>query len=86
MTGLALSILLYAAVVALCLHALVDCVRTRSSRVRHLPKVVWLLLMLMAPVLGGIAWRNLGKRAAQHSGPAPQRAQNGRGGQTLAQV
>jgi len=55
---------LYAVVVLLCLHALVDCVRTPTSRVRHLPKPVWLLLVLMAPVLGGIAWRNLGKRPA----------------------
>ncbi|MDH6219022.1 PLDc N-terminal domain-containing protein [Streptomyces pseudovenezuelae] len=55
---------LYAAVLALCLHALVDCVRTPTERVRHLPKAVWLLLVLAAPVLGGIAWRNLGKRPA----------------------
>lgn len=73
-------------VVVLCLHALVDCARTPDSRVRHLPKPVWLLLMLMAPVLGGIAWRNLGKRPARPSGPPAQRAQNGSGGQTLAQV
>jgi hypothetical protein len=61
MTAL-LAFTLYALVVVLCLHAIVDCIRTPDSRVRHLPKVIWLLLMLMAPVLGGIAWRNLGKR------------------------
>jgi len=59
---------LYAVVVLLCLHALVDCARTPASRVRHLPKAVWLVLVLMAPVLGGIAWRNLGKRPAQARG------------------
>ncbi|WP_051833014.1 PLDc N-terminal domain-containing protein [Streptomyces sp. NRRL S-646] len=76
---------LYAVVVVLCLHAFVDCVRTPDSRVRHLPKAIWLLLMFMAPVLGGIAWRNLGKGPAQ---PSPQPAQHTRdcGGQTLAQV
>ncbi|GAA3768866.1 hypothetical protein GCM10022403_000580 [Streptomyces coacervatus] len=60
-----LAFALYALVVVLCLHAFVDCVRTPAARVRHLPKPVWLLLMWMAPVLGGIAWRNLGKGPAR---------------------
>ncbi|MFJ2814853.1 PLDc N-terminal domain-containing protein [Streptomyces sp. NPDC087294] len=55
---------LYAAVVVLCVYAFVDCVRTPGARVRHLPKVVWLVVLIAAPVLGGIAWMNLGKRAA----------------------
>ncbi|MGI5452235.1 PLDc N-terminal domain-containing protein [Streptomyces sp. CA-249302] len=73
---------LYALVVVLCLHNFVDCARTPASRVRLLPKAVWLVLMFVAPVLGGLAWLYLGKRRR----PAPQRAQNGSGAQTFAQV
>ncbi|MGW2720015.1 PLDc N-terminal domain-containing protein [Streptomyces sp. NPDC001492] len=76
---------LYAVVVVLCLHAFVDCVRTPDSRVRHLPKAIWLLLMFMAPVLGGIAWRNLGKGPALPS-PLPGQYARDRGGRTWAQV
>lgn len=73
---------LFALAIALYLHTLVDCVRTSPARTRFLPKTVWVLALLWAPVLGGLAWLYLGK------GPEvePQRAQNGSGGQTFAQV
>jgi|EndMetStandDraft_5_1072996.scaffolds.fasta_scaffold113982_1 hypothetical protein len=74
---------LYAMVAVLYLHTLVDCVRTPSSRMRFLPKTVWLLALLWAPIVGGLAWLYLGKRSAA---VASQRARNGSGGQTLAQV
>lgn len=78
-----LVIALYATVAALYLHTLVDCVRTPSSRMRFLPKTVWLLVLLWAPVLGGLTWLYLGRRPVSAE---PQRARNGSGGQTLEQV
>jgi hypothetical protein len=44
--------------------ALVDCIRTPVSRIRMMPKAGWLIIMVLFPVLGAIAWRNLGKRSA----------------------
>ncbi|MFF8830728.1 PLDc N-terminal domain-containing protein [Streptomyces sp. NPDC015131] len=59
-----LLVALYALVAALYLYALADCVRTPAPRVRVLPKAGWLVLMVLCPVLGAVAWRNLGKRPA----------------------
>ncbi|MFE2540533.1 PLD nuclease N-terminal domain-containing protein [Actinacidiphila glaucinigra] len=55
---------IYAMVAALYVHALVDCIRTPAAHVRMLPKIGWLVIMVLLPILGAIAWRNLGKRSA----------------------
>ncbi|WP_327316234.1 PLD nuclease N-terminal domain-containing protein [Streptomyces sp. NBC_01235] len=49
-------------VAVLCVGAFLDCVRTPGERVRHVPKPLWLLFMLSAPIVGGLAWTYLGKR------------------------
>jgi hypothetical protein len=49
-------------VAVLCVGALLDCVRTPEERVRHVPKLLWLLFMFSAPIVGGLAWTYLGKR------------------------
>ncbi|MFD9430602.1 PLD nuclease N-terminal domain-containing protein [Streptomyces sp. NPDC060002] len=49
-------------VAVLCLGALLDCARTPGERVRYVPKLLWLIFMLSAPVVGGLAWMYLGKR------------------------
>ncbi|MDX2852343.1 PLDc N-terminal domain-containing protein [Streptomyces sp. PA03-3a] len=59
---------MYALVAALWVYALVDCIRTPAARIRVLPKIGWLLAMLLLPVLGAIAWRNVGKRSAPVEG------------------
>ncbi|MEU4091269.1 PLD nuclease N-terminal domain-containing protein [Streptomyces sp. NPDC026673] len=59
---------IYVVVAALYVHALVDCVRTPAARVRMLPKAGWLVIMILFPVLGAIAWRSLGKRSAPVEG------------------
>ncbi|WP_353961872.1 PLDc N-terminal domain-containing protein [Streptomyces sp. NBC_01764] len=56
---------IYLIVAALYVYALVDCIRTPPSRIRILPKVSWLVLLVLCPVLGAIGWRNLGKRSAR---------------------
>ncbi|MBT2229526.1 PLDc N-terminal domain-containing protein [Nonomuraea sp. NEAU-A123] len=61
------SVLVYAiylVVAALYVYALVDCIRTPAARIRMLPKVGWLIIMVLFPILGAIGWRNLGKRSA----------------------
>ncbi|MFI9170455.1 PLDc N-terminal domain-containing protein [Streptomyces lincolnensis] len=53
---------LVAAVVALSLWALIDCVRTPAERVRFVPKLLWVLFLLHTPVFGGLVWTYYGKR------------------------
>ncbi|WP_078947745.1 PLDc N-terminal domain-containing protein [Streptomyces griseus] len=40
---------------------LIDCARTPEEQIRFVPKLLWLLFLLHAPVIGGLAWTYLGK-------------------------
>lgn len=53
---------------ALLVYCLIDCIQTDSSLVRNLPKPAWVLLIVIVPVVGGIAWLVAGR---------PERAQRG---------
>ena len=41
---------------ALSLYALIDCIRTDESLVKGLPKIVWVLLIILIWVVGPLAW------------------------------
>jgi hypothetical protein len=69
-----LSCALIALVVVLYVHSLVDCARTPEARIRFLPRWLWLLVMLWVPLLGTIAWVNLGKRPQRRDAEEPIRA------------
>jgi hypothetical protein len=69
---------LIAAVVAVAfmVYALVDCAMADRARVRGPRKWVWLLIILLLPVIGGILWFVIGRgraprRAEQYRSPAP---------------
>lgn len=47
-----LSVLMFGFV----LYCVLDLVLTDEARVRNLPKLVWLLLIVVVPLIGGIAW------------------------------
>ncbi|WP_316523419.1 PLD nuclease N-terminal domain-containing protein [Kitasatospora brasiliensis] len=47
---------------ALWVWAFVDCLTTPEDEVKHLPKVVWVLIVLLFPPLGPIAWLIAGKQ------------------------
>ena len=58
----------------LTIYALVDCIQTEESRQRNLPKVLWLLLILIVPLVGPIAWflaGRPGRRGRPRSGHEP---------------
>lgn len=42
-------------------YCLVDCIQTDDSRVRNLPKFVWLLIILFFNLLGSVAWLLAGR-------------------------
>ena len=56
--------------IAVTVYAVVDCIQTDDAQVRGLPKLVWLLLILLFPIVGAIAWFIAGR---------PQRGTAGRG-------
>jgi hypothetical protein len=48
-------------VFALWVFCLVDAIGAQSGRIRHLPKVAWILLILFFPLIGSIAWLVAGR-------------------------
>ncbi|MCD7440055.1 PLDc N-terminal domain-containing protein [Streptomyces lincolnensis] len=53
---------LVAVITVLYVQALLDCVRTPAAQVRYVPKLLWLLFLLHAPILGALVWTYFGKR------------------------
>lgn len=54
---------------ALCIYCVIEAIVTDNALVRHLPKVVWVLLILFFPLVGSIAWLVAGR--PQHASPRP---------------
>jgi len=61
---------------ALAVYALVDCIQTDDEKVRGLPKVFWIILIVLITFVGPIAWLIAGKerqlpgqRGSQRRGP-----------------
>jgi hypothetical protein len=50
----------------LAIYAVIDCIQAREDLVRGLPKIVWVFVILLFPLVGSIAWFVAGR---------PQRAQ-----------
>ncbi|HEX5534185.1 MAG TPA: PLD nuclease N-terminal domain-containing protein [Actinomycetales bacterium] len=46
---------------ALTIYAAVDCLRTPDDEVKHLPKPIWLILVLLVWVAGPIIWLIAGR-------------------------
>jgi hypothetical protein len=57
--------------VGLCLfvYCLVDAIRTPEDEVRHLPKTMWVLLVLFFPFVGSLAWLLAGRPQKAPRGP-----------------
>lgn len=47
--------------VALIVFALVDVITCDESRVKHLPKFVWVFVILLLPLIGSLVWLLTGK-------------------------
>lgn len=56
-----LDLLLGVATFALWVFCLVETISTPADRIRNLPKVAWVLLVLLFPLVGSIAWLVAGR-------------------------
>jgi hypothetical protein len=59
-------------VVAFTVYALVDCLMLPKSRVKALPRPVWVLIILLFTPIGGILWLLIGR--GRRSTTPPRRA------------
>lgn len=57
---------------ALTIYAAIDCLRTPDDEVKHLPKAIWLIIVLLIWVAGPIIWLVAGRDRAL-AAPAPGR-------------
>lgn len=70
-----LRVLFWLAGLALTVYAVVDCIQTDDARVKHLPKIAWVVLIVLVPWVGPIAWllagrqRSLPPRRRPSAGP-----------------
>ena len=75
---------------ALAVFCVIDIIGTPAQKVRNLPKVAWLLLVLFFPLLGSIAWLAAGRpektaRAARaHERELPEFPEYNRPGRAAA--
>ena len=51
-----IRVLVGVAVFALTVYAVVDCIQTEDGRVRNLPKIAWVLIVLFFTPIGPLAW------------------------------
>jgi hypothetical protein len=71
-----LRILLYAVPLILAVYALVDLVQTDEKDVQGLPKLVWVLLIVLVWVVGPVAWLVAGRKGRGLPGLPPRRTDN----------
>ncbi|MEU2625592.1 MULTISPECIES: PLD nuclease N-terminal domain-containing protein [Kitasatospora] len=55
---------------ALWVWAFIDCLTTPEEEVRYLPKVAWVIIVLLFPLVGSIAWLVAGRNRARSRGRA----------------
>lgn len=56
-----MQFLLSLIVLALMVFSLVDIIRRDDAQVRHMPKFVWLLLVILLPFIGSVLWFAIGR-------------------------
>lgn len=73
--------LLYAIPFVVTIYALIDAIMTPRSQARGLPKALWLLLVVIIPFAGAVAWLLLGRPSrGQYLGGGSESDGGGGGG------
>ena len=52
------------AYLALVIFALVDVITSNEGQIKHLPKIAWVILIVLLPLIGSIVWLIAGKDRA----------------------
>ncbi|WP_231591491.1 PLD nuclease N-terminal domain-containing protein, partial [Saccharothrix sp. ST-888] len=58
--------------------ALIGCLTTPEQEARHLPKVAWLIIVLLFPLLGSLAWLVAGRQRPPRTAGRPGGARGAR--------
>lgn len=47
--------------IGMLVFCLIDCIQADESRIRNLPRFAWILLIIILPIVGGVAWLVAGR-------------------------
>jgi hypothetical protein len=53
--------LLYLIEIGMLVYCLIDCIQAEEGRIRGLPRVGWIILIIILPIAGGVAWLAAGR-------------------------
>ena len=74
------KVLLVLVPLALTIYSVIDAIQTEDTRVLYLPKLIWILLILLFAPIGAIGWLVTGRqRGPQNGRPRPNRPSAPRG-------
>lgn len=62
-------------IIALTIYAFIDCLNTPEEEVKHLPKVVWVLIILLFSIVGPVVWLFAGRTRATAGGGRGRRTE-----------
>ena len=62
------KVLIFLVPIALTIYAVIDAIQTEDTKVRYLPKLVWLVLILLFTPVGAIAWLITGRQRGPQGG------------------
>jgi len=81
-----LRVLMFLVPLALSVYAFIDCISTEDEDIRHMPKPLWAILVLLFPLVGSVSWLIAGKRRspAGEGRPGVRGAGGGRSRQWVA--
>jgi hypothetical protein len=54
-------VLFYGLPILLAIYALIDCIQTDESEIRGLPKIGWIILIVLVGIVGPVAWLIAGR-------------------------
>ena len=57
---------------AIFIASLVDIIRIPEDRVRYLPKMVWIIVVILLPFIGSVLWWVIGREYEQGAIPSPR--------------
>lgn len=57
-----LRVLMFLVPLALSVYAFIDCISTQEEDIRHMPKPLWAILVLLFPLVGSLSWIIAGKK------------------------
>ncbi|MGE7388713.1 PLD nuclease N-terminal domain-containing protein [Streptomyces sp. NPDC004126] len=61
-------------ILALTIYAFIDCLNTPEEEVKHLPKTVWVLIILLFSIVGPVVWLFAGRKRSAVGGGGGGRA------------